>query len=128
ETIGRFRRRRLVRRVARETSLGRTAECAGTSETSSYVSASAWMRSIGSPGIGGEARHYTAPRGPGWACPGADFEPPAAPAAAAGPAPSPHFHRAAATMGCAGPPRGTGPLRSVRLAQAAELARQQPDR
>src|SRR5690606_31441427 len=64
ETIGRRMRRSRVSRVSRDTSLGRTVECAGTSETSSYVSASAWMRSIGSPGRGGEARHYSAFAGP----------------------------------------------------------------
>lgn len=50
ETIGSVSRRSRVRRVSRLTSLGRTVEWAGTRETSSYVSASAWMRSIGGPG------------------------------------------------------------------------------
>ena len=58
ETIGSLSRRSRVRRVSSETSLGRTVEWAGTSETSSYVRASAWMRSMGGPD-GNEARHFT---------------------------------------------------------------------
>src|SRR5690606_25890285 len=58
ETIGSFNRNSRVRRVPRSTSLGRTVEWAGTSETSSYVSASAWMRSIGVPDMWGSAAFY----------------------------------------------------------------------
>src|SRR5690606_6094694 len=51
DTIGRFSLMPRVRRVARLTSLGRTVEWAGTRETSSKVSASAWMRSMGGSGL-----------------------------------------------------------------------------
>src|SRR5690606_6082452 len=114
ETTGRFRRSERVRLLASETSLGRTMECAGTRETSSYVSASAWMRSIGSPGTGGEARHYTAPR-----------------QAASGPvrgttdcARRGVCDHPPSTLAC---PQWPGGLRLPGLPQPSELPRQQPD-
>ena len=49
ETSGRLRRMPRVSRVERSTSIGRTSERAGTSRTSSKVSASSRIRSISSP-------------------------------------------------------------------------------
>src|SRR5690606_250112 len=114
EMIGRFRRSEGVRRVARETSLGRTEECAGTSETSSYVSASAWMRSIGSPGSVGSGALYRAAT-----CPRANAHTGTGRAAAGRVRDHP--------PSTPGPPE-CGPRALSGLPHASELPRQQPDR